>query len=105
MRPDGADALVLEVDMCRCVQRALQPVGPDERCGAPVLVEVAHLFRDLDPCICRVQLLLRQAAGEERVEVFALQWLLCARVQHRLRFGGHVSHDVVPCCGNILLLQ
>ena len=49
MRAKRVGALVLEVDMRRCVEGALQFVGADERCRTVVSVFLLHLLGDVYP--------------------------------------------------------
>ena len=49
----GADALILEVDVRRGIERLLQAVRADQRRRPPQPIDVAHLFGNLDPPLGR----------------------------------------------------
>ena len=100
----GADAFVLVVDLGRRLQRLLQPARAVERRGAPLAVDVAHRFRDLDLAI-GAHFLQDQRHRKQRLEVGRAHRLLGARVQHRRRRRGKVRDNVVPGLGNAGLIQ
>ena len=105
VRSHGTDALVLEIDVCRCAQCLFQSVGTYQRCAAVILVHVAHFFGDFDPGIRLVQLLVTQFFGEDRVEVFGFQRLAGGWVQRWHGLVHHVGLYVVPILWNFVFRQ
>jgi len=87
------------------IQRLLQSVSSHQRRGTIALVEVAHLLRDLDPCVRRVQLLLGTCAVEKAAHLINCDRLLCLWVQHRERLVLHIRYDVIPFPWYLILLQ
>ena len=95
VRAGRRHALVLEVDVGRCVERLLKAAGTVERRWAPELVDLAHLLRDVDLRLLR-DLLHDQLFGEDAKEIFRPCGLLSGWVQRRQRFTGQVGSDVDP---------
>jgi hypothetical protein len=104
VRAGRRDPLVLEVDPGRRAQQLLQPVGADERGGAPEPVDLAHLVGDLDPALRR-HLLLEQAGREERQHVGGGHRLERAGVEHRSGRLREVRDHVVPVGGDLVLAE
>ena len=91
--------------MCRRAESLLKAVGTHEWCRAVILVLFQNGLWDVNPRIGRVQLLVAQLMGEDRVEVFSLHRLVGLRVQGRQRLDRHVGLDVVPLCRDFILRE
>ena len=104
VRAGRRDPLVLVVDVGRGAERLLEPVGAEERAGAPDLVDLADLVGDLHPAF-RAHLLLDEPHGEEGEQVGGGDGLLRAGVEHRRHRPGQVGDDVVPVGGDLVLGQ
>ena len=105
VRAERVDTLVLEVDMCGCVERLFEGIGPDQRCGAIILVHIEHRLRDVYPCMLRIEFLFGALQTEDMRQVFGLERLFGGRIERRQRFVGHLSLNVVPLGGQVLLLK
>jgi hypothetical protein len=79
-------ALVLIIDVRRGTERLLQAPGADERGRPPQLIDLAHLFRDLDKALF-AHFLQDQIHREEHRQEIGCHRLHGLRVQHRRR--GH----------------
>ena len=64
MRSDRADTFVLEVDVSRRVECFFKSVSADQRSRTPDFIHVANFFRDFDPGIRLVHLLVYQSFGK-----------------------------------------
>ena len=99
VRAEWVRTLVLEVDVGAGAESLLEGVGADERCGAIVSILLLNLFRDVDPGVCLVKLLLRAFEVEDVGEILSLHGLMSLGVQWRERFVRHLCLYVVPLCG------
>ena len=95
VRAGGADAFILEVDLGRSAEGLLPSRGPHQRGGAPQLVDLPDLFRDLDHGFRR-HLLHDEAHREQGGQVVGTGRLQSSRVEGRRRGRGKISRDVVP---------
>ena len=95
VRPGRRDRLVLVIDARRCAERALEPLGPDERRRPPQAQDVDHLAGDLDPRLGR-HLLRDEPHREQRREVVGADRFVRRRVQRRLERRREVGQRVVP---------
>ena len=104
VRAQRIHALVLEVDVSGRAQRFLQSVGTDKRRTAVIGVELAHLFRNFNPSVGCVELLLGSTTGEDVTEVIN-RYGLTVRCQHGHRLVRHLGLNVVPFFGNLRFLK
>jgi hypothetical protein len=104
VRARRADALVLVEDLGRGVEQRLQAVGPEQRAGAPQLVDVEHAAGDVDVAIGG-HLLLDERHREQRRQVVGTCGLVRARVQRRWRRRRQVGDDVVPLRGLLVFAE
>ena len=96
VRPDWADAFVLEVDVSRGAECLFQSVGAHQRRAAVVFVHFAHFFGNLYPRVSLVEFLPRHLFRKDGEEVFRFHRLACGRVEQRHGFVHHVGLDVIP---------
>eukprot|EP00906_Rhabdomonas_costata_P035760 RCo050234 len=101
----GADSLVLEVDVRRGAQDALQVVSPVQRAGAVQAVRISNLLGNRDVAIRGIELLADQLGREQGCKVLGLQRLLRAGVQEGRTGRGQVRGQVVPLGRDVTLLQ
>ena len=94
VRAGRADALVLEEDLGRRVERLLEAGGADQRRGPPHAVDLVDLFGDLDVALGR-DLLGDDARREDRREVVGAGGLQGAGVQRR---GRRLREGPARCC-------
>ena len=104
VRSGGRYAFVLEIDLCRGAEGFFQSRGAHQRRRPPYLVDLLHLFGDVDETLRR-HLLVDQFFGEDGAHLLLRHGLLGRGMQRRQRFVGHVGHDVVPLCGHLTLGQ
>ena len=100
-----ADALVLEIDMCRGPQCLFQSVGAHQRCATVVLIHLTDFFGYFNPDICLIQFLPTKFLGKDGVHILRLQRLLGCRIQGWQRLIHHVCLNVVPVAGNLVFRQ
>ena len=105
VRAQRIHAFVLEVDVGRRVKGFLQGVGTDERCRTVIPVHIQHLFRNVNPCVLRVKLLTRTFHAEDLGKILGFHGLVGDRMEGRKRFDRHIRLNVVPLCGNVLLVE
>jgi len=99
-----ADALVLEIDLRRGLERLLEAASSAKRRRPPEPVDIQHLARNVDPLL-RADFLLDQPHGEDRRQVVGADRLVGGGVQRRRGRHREVGKDVVPGCRQLLLAQ
>ena len=96
----NADALVLEVDMCRCAECFLQSISAHQRSAAVVFVHFADLFGDFNPRVGLIQFLAAEFLGKDRIQVFCFQRLLGGGIERRHGLVHHVGLYIIPVMWN-----
>jgi hypothetical protein len=104
VRAGGRDALVLEVDVGRRVERLLQAPRAPQRRRAPQLVRLADLFGDLDLRLHR-DLLRDDPHGEDRRQVLRAGRQAGARAQRRKRVPRQIWAEIHPVRRDAVLGQ
>ncbi len=95
-----AEAFVLVVDAGGSAERLLQPMGAEERAGAPEPVDVLHVVRDLHPRLHR-HFLLDQLHGEDRGQGLRADRLAGSGMKRGGQRRGQIGLDVVPALGHL----
>ena len=99
------DTLILEIDVCRCAERGLKVISPYQRRASVAGVLFTDRFRDRNPLVCRVELLVGARLAEDRVEILGFQGLVGGRVEDRHWLVGHDCLHVEPCCRDVALWE
>ncbi len=94
-----ACALVLEVDLRRRVQLALERVRPVQRRRPPHPVSRGHLVGNADPALERA-FLRGQCPRQQSHEVVLGKRLPCLRIEQLVRSARKIRQDVVPAVGD-----
>ena len=105
VRAHRADALVLEVDMCRCAERFLQSISAHQRSAAVVFVHFADLFGDFNPRVSLIQFLAAEFLGKDGIQVFCFQRLLGAGVKRWHGLVHHIGLYVIPVLWDCLFRE
>ena len=105
VRPDRTHTLVFKIDVRRSAERLFEAVSAYQRRRTVILILFAYRLRDVDPCVCLVQLLIGQRLREDRIKVRGFQRLACGGIQRRHRFIDHVGLYVVPLGRDFALRQ
>ena len=105
VRAHRADALVLEVDMCRCAERFLQSISAHQRSAAVVFVHFADLFGDFNPRVGLIQFLAAEFLGKDGIQVFCFQRLLGAGVKRWHGLVHHIGLYVIPVLWDFLFRE
>ena len=101
----GIHRLVLEIDVCRRLQRLFQGIGAHQRRTAIGFIFVHHLVGDGDEIMFGVQFLDAALAREDVGQIVHTQRLLGGRMKRGHGLVGHIGLNVIPCCGQLVLLQ
>ena len=101
MTAGRAYALVLEINMRRRAKCGLELVGAYERCAAICCVLLPDFFRNRNPYVCLVKLLVCTRLAEDGVQILALERLLGGRVEEGQGLVGHDSLNVEEMGGNL----
>ena len=91
--------------MGRRAEGFLQLIGAHQRRGAVAAVLLEHGLGDGDERVFLVEFLHAALAWEYVGEVVNAQRLLRGGMDGRQRLVGHVGLNVVPCCGQFVLLK
>ena len=103
VRAGWRNTFVLVIDLRRRTEHFFEPLGADQRRGAPQTINFTHPFGNRNPALGGHFLLKnrhrknrRQLLGRHRIAV---------RPERRRRRIGHIGNDVIPVRGNLGLIE
>ena len=82
--------------MSRSAKCLFESVSADQRCRTIVLIHVANFFRNVDPCMFGVHLLITAGFCKDWIHILGLHWLLGSRIERRKWLVRHVGLNIIP---------
>ena len=100
-----ADALILEIDVCRRSESLFKSICTHERSTSVIGISLTHFIRYLYPSVSLVEFLACTFLTEQLRQIRNCYRFLCLGIKHGHRLHRHIRLDVIPAIGDHILRQ